>query len=613
MKNSTALEGSDMILNDAKYGYAHMVLLSIKTAPIYSLIFAIRTIFSALLPTITVFITARFINTAISIYNGTSHISEIYISLALLGFVFVYSIVTESIFDLIDWKRYFKFRKKLMPEIIEKRASLSYKHIEDSDTLDLITRVGDNFVYNVWAMYSQVLGLFWLAIYLLGILGTVFFQIWWIAALMICASIPMIYFANRAGKNTYTADQELTELDRRVGYLSYILMSRNTVNERLIFRYSDRINQNFKEKSDFARKERLKVYTKNMFRSKIGGLLMTIYALLCIIMLLGSTLSGVLDIGMFIALSGAVLGLSGQLSWGINDQMSNISYYKEYLTELTEFVSLESDKEVIAAHEKNSHFSRLEFINVSFSYPGTTKKVLNKCSFVIEKGKHYSLIGENGSGKSTIIKIILGIYNDYEGKVLIDGKDMRTLSKLQIKSLFSSMFQDFFIYNMSIFDNITLGIPNNDTSQTAVEHMLKLVGLDKKINMLEQGMHTPLGKVLESGVDFSGGEFQRIALVRTLIREQPVCILDEPTSHLDPISEGKLYHDFAELIKDKTSIFISHRLGSTRLSDIIYVLSEGNVVECGHHDALMKKRGQYYDMFTTQATWYSNGDEIENG
>jgi len=310
----------------------------------------------------------------------------------------------------------------------------------------------------------------------------------------------------------------------------------------------------------------------------------------------------------------AVFGMVQQLGWQLSGSLENIAKVREYMKDLTGFIQLSSSGESLTEPDNEPiEFKTLEFNNVSFQYPSGDRLILDELSFSLDAGKHYAFVGKNGAGKTTITKLLTGLYTEYDGEILINGKELREYPAGTIKAMFSVVYQDFAKYFVSLKENIILGDAagiqeKSDTSgrltDTVIDDTTKKAGLSEIIKELKNGIDTPLGKILEDGQDISGGEWQRIAIARSLISRAPVKMLDEPTAALDPISESRVYSEFEKLMQDKTTVFISHRLGSTKLADEILVIDDGKIIERGTHDELMNEKGQYTEMFEAQRGWY---------
>lgn len=602
-----------MILKYKKYGYPDMIIMPFKTSPFYSLIFTAKYITDALIPVFSIFITANFINSAMAVYNGQADISSVYLPVALMAAIMIYNTVIGTIMNLIDCKRNIYFRRKLVPEMLEKQARLEYRHTENPETADLIERICPDFSSNVWDMYSQVLEAANLVIYITGILVTLFTQVWWAPVFMLVSAVPMIYIAARAGRRSYDADKELSKTERRMDYLSDLMKSRAAVEERSIYGYTGNLNDKYTDNFEYAYKFRLRVQARNFRKSKAGGVVMAVYCIVVMFALMIPAADGDIDLGMFIGLMNAVFGLSNRLSWSAAWIIEGFARRREYFKDLTRFMNLEEHDGAIDLPDRNIAFSTIEFRNVSFKYPGANKLILDNISFVIENGRHYSLVGVNGAGKSTIIKLLTGLYTSYEGEILVDGRSLRDLPQSEIKGLSSVVYQDFAKYYISLYDNITIADVGNNNREK-IEKAIKLVGLSGAVAKLKNGLDTPLGRIVENGVDLSGGEWQRVAMARSVINNAPLKILDEPTAALDPVSESAVYNNFERISRGGTTLFISHRLGSTKLADIIFVLADGKIIESGSHAELMTlDSGVYAEMFNSQAEWYkANGEVLAN-
>jgi len=221
----------------------------------------------------------------------------------------------------------------------------------------------------------------------------------------------------------------------------------------------------------------------------------------------------------------------------------------------------------------------------------------------LKNGRHYAFVGANGAGKTTITKLICRMYDNYEGEILLNGRELRSYPLKEIKDCFSVVFQDYGNYCIPFRDSIMLGdVRKRDEAR--LKKAVEEIGLEQAVKDLPAGMDTPLGKIITDGVDLSGGQWQRVAIARSLYSSAQVRILDEPTASLDPVAESEVYNMFGRVSRNSTTIFITHRLGAARLADYIIVLEDGAVKEMGSHDELLKRGGLYAEMFESQRSWY---------
>ncbi|MDY3923356.1 MAG: ABC transporter ATP-binding protein [Ezakiella sp.] len=290
---------------------------------------------------------------------------------------------------------------------------------------------------------------------------------------------------------------------------------------------------------------------------------------------------------------------------------SAISYHEEKLRyemfknfmEITEFNNCSTDFPVFN--------NKIEFKNVNFSYPGSDKPILKNLSFTIKKGEHIALLGINGAGKSTIVKLLLGFYKPTSGEILIDDYNVKNYSYDVLAKLFAPMFQNVEPLALTIAELVSCEEKENQNRELIV-NALKEVGLYKLVSSLDNGIDTSISKILDpNGFVFSGGGNQKLAIARIIYhKSRPIVILDEPTAALDSLSEEKLYLKLDTILKDKTSIFITHRLASVKFLDKILVLNDGFIEEIGSHNELMEKNGIYRKMYDEQAYYYKFEGEL---
>ena len=580
------------------------VFIAFKASPVWAVLRFLLTLIQSLMPTVAMtFAMAGFIDTANAILQNERPHNDIYLPLFLM--LLVLSILTTigAVIALVTTRINLDISRKLKPAIVKKCASLEFKHIENSSSWELISRVSRDPVQAVMNGFNGFMQMQDITISIVGVLIVIVTQVWWAALIIIAFSTPMFWLSIRAGKKNYQASRDNEKYKRRAEYLDEVLTGRENIDERTLFGYSEHIGKRWMDQYEISRKRQLKVRARMFLITKGASLIQALIAVLVALTLINPVINGDLTAGMFLGIVTAAFNMIMQLGWKMSASLESISHVNEYMKDLTEFwdlsqaegANLEPDPEPII-------FSKLEFRNVRFKYPTSEHYILDGLSFLLECGFHYAFVGKNGAGKTTIAKLLTGLYTEYEGEILINDKELRTYPASTIKALISVIYQDFAKYYISLKDNIILG---DVADQKAVLRALPAMGLaGVDFAGLNDGYDTPLGKIKEGGQDLSGGQWQRVAIARSLISRAPIKILDEPTAALDPISESKLYNDFEKLMRGKTTLFISHRLGSTKLADQILVVDSGKIVEQGTHIELMELSGQYAEMFESQRNWY---------
>jgi len=590
-----------------KYTTIDMFRIPFKVTPFFVGLQLLLAVVHAILPTVFLALaTARFVDTALSILGGEAQRSAIYIPLALLLAIVAVSSITRNLPGIAISRIKFALERKLMPSFVEARASLSFRHIEDEKSWELISRVADDPITALQRGLGAYATLLRCVAMIAAILGLIVAQVWWAVPVITGFSVPLLWLALRAGKKNYDATVDTRKYVRRHEYYNEILTNREAVEERTIFGYGQHVAERYFTQYETARIMRFWVMFKQYIMIKSASICMSLIALLIALTLINPVITGQLSPGMFMGIVAAVFGMINTLGWSMQDAVENISQAMEYMKDLTAFVELshtQGAKDL--PDETPPEFHSLEFRNVRFKYPTGESPILNGLSFKLEAGKHYAFVGANGAGKTTITKVLTGLYDEYDGEILINGKELRTYPTSALKALFSVVYQDFARYQISMADNIALG----DTASlaehnTSITNAASLVELDETIANLKHGIHTQLGKVATDGVDISGGQWQKVAIARSLLSRAPIKILDEPTAALDPIAESRIYQEFEKLMRGKTTIFISHRLGSTKLADEILVIEGGGITERGTHDELMATSGLYAKMFEAQRKWY---------
>lgn len=594
-----------MRLESKNYNAGDIIKIPFKFAPAQATLIAIQKLLDGLVPTLQILATARFLDIAILIFKQEKHIKDIVMPLLFVILLLAYDWISTQLSKFAEVQIKNRLRGEFRVNIVEKIATLRYKYIESQDSWDLISRVIKEPEVQCTKAYISSLDMIAMILKITGILVVLFIQVWWSAVLIVLISIPLFFIALKSGKETYEANREVEKNKRKVKYLEEVLNGREAVEERTLFGYSDKINNQWHKEFETARKHELKVSLKWYVNMKIGGVIIAILSVLIVLILIGPVTSGILSIGMFMSIVNSVFELIQYLAWSLPEYGDNLAKNKEYLVDLTNFLKLEGDEGYLLRPAKEvSKLESLEFRNVSFKYPGTEKYILKDMSFVIEEGRHYAFVGANGAGKTTITKLITGLYEDFEGEILINGKSIKTYRQDQLKAMCSVVYQDFARYCISFRDNILLGDINSFDNLDNMNKAIETVELQDVVGGLPLGISSNLGKIKNDGVDLSGGQWQRIAMARGIVSPASIRILDEPTAALDPISESNVYEKFEEISRGQTTIFISHRLGSTKIADEIFVIGDGAIVESGSYEELMKKNGVYTKMYESQRSWY---------
>ena len=583
------------MLKKNKYGFLDYIRIPFSAAPVYCSLIVAKNLITALIPSARIFILANFIDTANSIFNGTSQVPDIYPALIIYALTIAYNYFSDTIGGFFNTKMGMKLALTFKEQVIE-----------NDKTWELITRAADNPDGKITNGLYNLMNLINLLIEVGSVITVLASFVWWAAIPSIISAIPMYIVSVRRGKRDYDENKESWKHNRRSWIFGALLVSRDNIEERSMFSYSSLLDKKWHELFEKARKIRKRLNILYFVKMRVCSI-STLFATIVVSGLLLIPLSNkVITIGVYTSLIVAINNLENIASWRLSNVIYQFSQIKEYMKDLTEFSMLSETDGALDKPDINvcsGVIEKIEFKNVSFKYPETDNIILDNLSMTLYGDKHYSFVGRNGAGKTTIAKLLTGLYTNYEGEISVNGKSLRDYTQAEIKGLFSVVYQDFAKYEISLRECVALGNVNG-CCEEEIKKAIKTAGLEEETERFKDGLDTPLGKTRTDGTDVSGGQWQRIAIARTLVSHCPVRILDEPTAALDPISERSVYELFGRVSRGRMTIFITHRLGSARLADEILVLENGNITEQGNHDALIKKGGLYAEMFESQKSWY---------
>ena len=494
---------------------------------------------------------------------------------------------------------------KVSEAITDKCAKLEYRFSEDSEIWDTITRAESNAADRIMNGYENIMYVVRIIIEVVSVLTIIIVAVWWVGLSILGICIPLFYFASWLGKKQYGQERTTAEQERRASYFIDLLNNRELAEERTLFGYTDHINKRWHGEYIETQRIRFRVRRRSYIGVKSSTAVLLFISVAVIGILLYPLQSGALTVGLFCALVTSLINLVKSLGWQASWSITEISTIREYLKDLSALFGLSEKEDALSkrANLADYKYEKLEFRNLSFAYPGTERKVLENFNFTMRSGLTYAIVGVNGAGKTSLVKILCGMFDNYEGEIYINDKELRTYSSEFIKGFFGIVFQDFARYSIPLKDNITFGCTDKP-DDSAIWEILDSLDMGEWARALPEGLDTPLGKILENSTELSGGQWQRITLARCLLATACVRILDEPTAALDPIAESKLYALFSAITKGFSSILITHRLGAAKLADEILVLEGGCVQEHGTHDELMAKNGLYSQMYESQKEWY---------
>lgn len=404
---------------------------------------------------------------------------------------------------------------------------------------------------------------------------------------------------------------------RKMTYLEGVTKNFDFAKDIRIFSMSDIFSRELNSTNDTFNTLNKKHHNRWIFCSVSMELVLLMQKIFMYVWLVYNVIQGNYQISDFILYVGLVTTFHdsvGYVNWIFSSIRGNCLLINDYRN----FLNWEESVQI--KYEKESHYECIqddkysfEFENVSFKYPGQDIYALKNINLKISDGEKLAIVGVNGAGKTTLIKLIMKLYEPTQGRILLNGVDIKEYNREEYFKFFSPVFQNVECFAMPIYQNISFEEEKN-TDMDKVRKVLEQSGLKSKIDCYDKDLHSNLLKIFDKeGIDLSGGEKQRLAMARAMYKGGQVIILDEPTAALDALAEDKMYREFDKMIQGKTAIFISHRLGSTRFCDKIAMFDSGEIVEEGTHEELIAKNGKYAYMYEVQSQYYKDKKEIDGG
>jgi ATP-binding cassette subfamily B protein len=525
----------------------------------------------------------------------------------LLGAEFALAVLSDvliRVVTLIDGLLSEKVTNSSSVALMEHAATLDLEDFEDAefqDQLERARRQASGRLSLMSQLFAQAQALVTVATFGAGLL--VYAP--WLIVLLLVALLPVFMGEQHFNAQVYTADFGRTPARRELDYVRQTAASVDTAKEVKIFGLNRWLIEQYTRLADGFYATNRQLALRRAGWGSLFAAIGTIGYYLAYAYIVWRTLTGAFTIGDLTFLAGSFARLRGLLEQLLTT-FSTTAAQALYLNDLFSFFDMRP-KILSSANPRPMPRPIREgfvFEDVGFIYPGAERWAMRHLSFTLKAGEVVALVGENGAGKTTLVKLLTRLYDPNEGRILLDGHDLREYDLAGLRGRMGVIFQDFVRYNFTAGDNVAVGRIDQRHDRARVERAARASQADDVIAGLAGGYDQRIGKRFKNGIELSGGEWQKIAIARAYMREAEVLILDEPTAALDARAEFEVFQRFKELSKGKTAVLISHRFSSVRMADRIFVLADGRIEDIGTHEELVAKPGLYSELFELQAAGY---------
>jgi ATP-binding cassette subfamily B protein len=546
---------------------------------------------------------SQVVNQAIAVYDGTGQYTSLLQWISAWAIFTIVSVTLFPLFTITDERMRQELEDELLQQLQTKTNRLSLEVMERNDIHDLLNRAKSATEPGV--MLNLIWGLFDIFRTLATVVSvSIVVAIWspWLLLAIVLVTLPASLSKWSDILLKYKLGKKQIPDQRLMNYLAGLLTSRGAAKEIRIFQMSDWLLQWWKrlywKVSDEQYKQERSHATRHAIHSIFGFIGLAGGIGWCA----WSVVHGQLSTGQFAGMLVALQAVHQQMGRLFNQS----GYTFEVLLKIGDFFTYLD----LGPEEERSNdicverIGKLQAERVTFQYPQAERPAVKEVSFTIQQGERIALVGENGSGKTTLVKLLMGLYTPTGGTIRFGEHDLRTLDIDQARGAMAAVFQDFNRYAVTMRDNIGFGDYEQKHNEHAVAAAAVKGGAADFIADMADGYHTLLTKQFTGGVDLSGGQWQKVAISRSFMRDAEVVALDEPTAALDPQAEADVFRRFMEMAEGKTALLVSHRLGLARYCDRILVMQGGTLVEEGTHEELMSSSGEYARMWEMQAGWY---------
>ncbi|HOO98743.1 MAG TPA: ABC transporter ATP-binding protein [Bacteroidales bacterium] len=587
------------------------VKLAWRSSPSLTLANIISVFLRSFLPLLLIWLIKEVIDVITETARSSSgNIHDILWLLIILVIIWFFDEASADLGNYIRKKQSVKLEAYMYRLLHDKAVKLDLEYFEQPEYFDLLSRASRDAPWRPNSILNNLTGMLRSLMSLAIMGGLLVFLHWTIALLLLAVNIPAVWMRIHYADILYNVRREQTSEERKAAYFNWLLTGGRPSRELRLFGLGNYFISLFRKSFLKTKYEELQIIRRRTRIEMISGFVKAAAVFVTLIVVSGETIKGTLTLGqmaMFLLAFRqgmvAIRELLGSVS-GLYEDTLFISDTFEFLALREKIIPVSPEADLEVFNES------ISAENISYSYPGNNVKAVDGITFKINKGEIIAVVGPNGAGKSTLAKLLTRLYDPDSGTFFMDGQDIKHFSPDEYRKLFSVVFQDFMLYNLSAGENIRLGSIESPDSEEKIIASASTAGIDDLIKDLPKGYATVIGNLFDDSRDLSWGEWQKIALARALFRDAPVLILDEPSSALDADTEYEIFSRFREIVRGRTSILISHRFSNVSLADRIIVLDRGKIVETGSHDELINKKGLYYKMYSKQTARFLNEKQI---
>ena len=489
--------------------------------------------------------------------------------------------------------------------LLAQAAKVDIGHFDNSDWQDRLARAKRDISWRPGDLTWSVLGLS-SNIVTIVLMATLLASLHYVLVILaLTAAVLSLALERQVTSRLYEFFYKETTEEREREYFGDLLVQPRTTKEIRAYVLADYLLGRHRKLSEDLFQQREQMYRSGTRISMLSGLVTGTALALAYVFVAIRGAAGTIDPGGVVLVIGAFTSVSATLS-NISSTFVAVDQHTTFLDDYFSFLAIDPLVPVPAAPRvvPNGPIERIDFDDVTFSYPGGTEPAVEGLSLQIRSGELIALVGENGAGKSTLVKLLLRFYDPDRGSVRIGGVDLRDLDPEQLRSRIGVLFQDYASYELSVRENVVMGRPDGLIDDDRVREALRDSRSEWLVKKMPNGLDSRVGRLFEGGHDLSGGEWQRLALARIMYRNADIWILDEPTSSLDPEAEAGIFGELKENLEGRIGIVISHRFSTVRIADRIAVIADGRVTELGTHDELLRADGRYAQLFELQAAGY---------